>query len=154
MKNECASDILLYAVERYIISSLFTSLYHTLINAGEISQYSITMLFYRKTCVAFLLTFFVFVAATDQHLNANGPFGKRHSIKDEPSPYTCHRGTGLSSSSDLFSTLANTDLNVSTTVYASMDQIEVTWAPTLISCKNDLFGIYFVEIPIATGINM
>jgi hypothetical protein len=112
------------------------------------------MLFYREVCVAFLLSFFVFVAETDHHLNANGPFGKRHSIKDEPSPHACNRGPGISSPSDSISTVIIADLNVSTTVYASLDQIEVTWTSTLNSCQDDFIGIYFVEIPISTGINV
>ncbi len=109
------------------------------------------MLFYRKVCVAFLFSYFVFVAATDQHLNANGPFGKRHSANDEPSAYVCHRSSDISSSSNSIPTVINTDLNVSTTVYASLDSIEVTWAPTLLACHDDFVGIYSVEIPILTG---
>lgn len=112
------------------------------------------MLCYRKVCVAFLLTFFELFVATDQHLHDNGPFGKRHSIKDEPSPYTCKRGSGISLSSDSTLTVINTDLNVSNTVYASLDQIEVTWTPILNSCHDDFIGIYFVEISIVTGITM
>jgi hypothetical protein len=110
------------------------------------------MLFYRKVCVAFLLTFFVAVSKTDHHLNSNGPFGKRHSITDEPSPYNCYRGTGILSSSKPIASVTAVDLNVSTTVYASLDQIEVTWASTLTSCHADFIGIYFIEIPIVTGI--
>jgi hypothetical protein len=111
------------------------------------------MLFYRKVCFTFLLTFFAVVAATDYHLNSNGPFGKRHSIKDEPSPYNCHRGAGISLSSVPISTVIAANLNVSTTIYVSNDQIEVTWSSTLISCQDDFIGIYFVEIPISTGMN-
>ena len=112
------------------------------------------MLFYRKACVAFFLIFYVFVATADDHLNANGPFGKLHSIKDEPSPYTCRRDAGLDLSSHSSLTVNATDLNVSSTAYASLDQIEVTWTSTLISCNDDFVGIYFVEIPIVTGINI
>jgi hypothetical protein len=110
------------------------------------------MLFHRKVYITFLLTCFVFVATTDQHLNVNGPFGKCHSVKDEKSPYACHRGPGISSSLNSMSPVINTDLNVSTTVYASLDPIEITWLSTLIACPDDFIGIYFVEIPILTGI--
>jgi hypothetical protein len=50
------------------------------------------------------------------------------------------------------SPVINTDLNVSTTVYASLDPIEISWLSTLIACTDDVIGIYFVEIPILTGI--
>ncbi len=58
------------------------------------------MLFYRKVYITLLLACFVFVDAKDQHLNVNSPFGKRHSVNNEPSPYACHRGPGISSSSN------------------------------------------------------
>ena len=108
------------------------------------------MLFYRKVCVAFLLTFFVLAAATDHQSNVNWAFRNRHSIKDEP--YPCNRDIGISTSSDPIPTVIITQLNVSTTVYVSMEQIEVTWTPILNSCQDDFIGIYFVEIPILTGI--
>jgi len=110
------------------------------------------MLFYRTACVAFLLTFFVLVAATDHHLNANGAFGNRHSIEDEPSIYPCDRSVGISTSSHPIPTVTITDLNVSTTVYVSMEEVRVTWTPILNPCQDDFIGIYFVEIPILTGI--
>jgi hypothetical protein len=109
------------------------------------------MLFYRKVCVTFLFSCFVFVAATDRHRNANGPFGKHHSANDELSAIVCHRSSDISSSSKLIPTVINTDLNVSTTVYASLDPIEVTWASTLSACHDDFVGIYSVDIPILTG---
>ncbi|CAF1150011.1 unnamed protein product [Didymodactylos carnosus] len=43
------------------------------------------------------------------------------------------------------------DLHVSASVYASNNQIEVTWTPTLVPCSDDFIGIYFVEIPRPTG---
>jgi hypothetical protein len=108
------------------------------------------MLFYRKVCVAFLLTFFVFVAATDRHSNVNWAFRNHHSLKDDPIP--CNLSIGISASSDPISTVvAIALLNVSTTVYVSMEQIEVTWTPTLNSCPDDFIGIYFVETPSLTG---
>lgn len=117
----------------------------------EILQHHITMLCFREVCVAFLVICFVSVVRTDQHLNANGPFGKRHSMNDEPSPYSCHRGAGISSSSDRTRTMVNADLNVSATAYASLDQIDVTYVSTWTSCQDDFIGIYFVDIPIDTG---
>ena len=99
------------------------------------------MLFYRKLYVAFLLTFFVFVAATDHHSNVNWAFRNRHFIKDEL--YPCNLSIGISTSSNPIPTVTITHLNVSTTVYVSMEQIEVTWTPILNSCPDDFIGIYF-----------
>lgn len=127
--------------------------YRTLISVDQILQHDVIMLFCREVCVTFLLIYSISVVSTDHHLNANGPFGKRHSIDDEPSPYSCHRGAGVVSHSDPLRTMMNADLNVSATVYASLDQIEVTWPSTLNSCSDDFVGIYFVEIPIDTGTN-
>jgi hypothetical protein len=111
------------------------------------------MLFFRQACVAFLLTFFVIVTATDYHLKyANGVFGNRHSIKDEPNIYPCDRSASIPTPSDAIPTVTNTNLNVSTTVYASLEQIEVTWTPISNVCQDDFIGIYFAEIPILTGI--
>lgn len=111
------------------------------------------MLFCRKVCVAFFLVCLVSVVRTDHHLNANGPFGKGHSVNDEPSPYSCHRGAGISPSPDPIRTMVNADLNVSATVYASLDQIQVTWLSTWTSCQDDFIGIYSTEIPIDTGMD-
>jgi hypothetical protein len=138
------------------------------------------MLFYRTVCIAFFLTFLVFVAATDHHSNVNWAFRNRHSIRDEE--YPCDRDMGSSKSSDSISTEISTHLNVSTeisthlnvsteisthlnvsteisthlnvstTLYVSMEQIEVTWTPILNSCKDDFIGIYFAETPTLTGI--
>ncbi len=112
---------------------------------------STTMLFYRKTYIAVLLTFFVFVAARDYHSNVNWAFRNRHSIRDDG--YPCHRDIGSSRSSDSIPIDTITHLNVSTTVYVSMEQIEVTWTPILNSCRDDFIGIYFAETPILTGMH-
>ena len=109
------------------------------------------MLFYREVYVAFLLTFLVFVAARDRHSNVNWAFRNRHSIRDNG--YPCHRHIGSSRSSDSVPIETITDLNVSTTVYVSMEQIEVTWKPILNSCRDDFIGIYFAETPILTGMH-
>jgi hypothetical protein len=98
--------------------------------------------------IVILLSSFVIFGATDKHLNAHGPFGKRHSIKTEPSPYACNRTNGLlfPSTTEIISSL-----NVSATVYSSNEQIIVTWIPISISCKDDFIGVYFVDIPLAAG---
>ncbi|CAF4314875.1 unnamed protein product [Adineta steineri] len=107
------------------------------------------MLFYRKMCVIFLLAFFVAVTARDHHSNVNWAFRNRHSIRGEP--YPCDRDIGISTSSNSIPTLTITQLNVSTTAYVSMEQIEVTWTPISNSCHDDFIGIYFVETSILTG---
>ena len=97
--------------------------------------------------VAFvLLFFFIILVAADQHLHANGPFGKRHLASEAPSPYACNRSTGAP-----LSTGAQITLNVTTTVYASNEQINVTWTSTSTPCTDDFIGIYFVEIPLSSG---
>jgi hypothetical protein len=68
----------------------------------------------------------------DQHLNANGPFGKRHTIGDEPSPHACNRQDGISSSSSTILTVMNT--NVSVTVYSSSELITISWTPISAMC--------------------
>jgi hypothetical protein len=97
--------------------------------------------------VVFLSSFVIFVIG-DQHLNANGPFGKRHTINDEPSPYACKRDSGLLSDSTM---VTEASLNVSAVVYSSNEQITVTWTPLSTSCEDDFIGVYFVDIPIEKG---
>ena len=107
------------------------------------------MLFYRKACAVFLLAFIVAVATSDHHSHVNGAFRNRHSVKDEA--YPCHRSIGISTSSVPILTVAVIQLNVSTTVYTSMESIEVSWTSVSNSCRDDFIGIYFVETPILTG---
>lgn len=100
--------------------------------------------------VVFIASFVAFIQA-DKHLNANGPFGKRHTIHNEPSPYACDRGAGISSS--FFRRRGQTvqDIQVSKTVYMSSDQIQITWTPVPPSCKDDFIGIYYAEVPLTAG---
>ena len=108
------------------------------------------MLFCRKVFIVLLLTFLVSVAAENRHSNVNWAFRNRHSIRNDG--YPCHRNIGSSKFSDPISTEISTDLNVSTTVYVSMEQVEVTWTPIFNSCKDDFIGIYFAETSILPGI--
>jgi hypothetical protein len=100
--------------------------------------------------VVFISSFIVFVQA-EKHLNANGPFGKRHTVHNEPSPYACNRGSGISSPFFRRRIKAVQDIQVSKTVYMSSEQIQVTWKPISASCKDDFIGIYYVEVPLAVG---
>jgi hypothetical protein len=100
-----------------------------------------------KWVVVLLSSFAIFVAG-DQHLNAHGSFGKRHTIYDEPSPYACKRADGLLSSS---TTVTVSNINISATVYSSNEQIKITWTPLSATCKDDFIGIYFADIPVNQG---
>jgi hypothetical protein len=75
-----------------------------------------------KSLIVFVSLVTIFVEG-DRHLNANGPFGKRHSIGDEPSPHACNRRDGISSSSRV---LTVDNINVSSTVYSSNELITIT----------------------------
>ncbi len=93
--------------------------------------------------VAFLSSLVILVAG-DQHLNANGPFGKSHMIGDEPSLDACNRGPGLLSSS---TTVTVSKINVSATTYSNGEEIKITWTPLSTACKDDFVAVYFTDIP-------
>ena len=95
-----------------------------------------------------LFPLFIILVVGDRHLNANGPFGKRHAVGDEPSPHACDRGSGVSISSK---TLTITNINVSSTTYSSNEQIIITWTSLSNPCADDFVGIYFVEIDLSAG---
>lgn len=97
--------------------------------------------------VLFACYFFTFVAS-DQHLNANGPFGKRHTFNDEPTPHACNRGSGFSFRRNL------QQLQVSKTNYSSLEDIVVSWTPITGACKDDFVGVFFSEIPLAAGLKI
>ena len=97
-----------------------------------------------KGIFVLLACFFTFVAS-DQHLHANGPFGKRHTVMDEPTPHACNRGSGVSFRRDV------QQLKVSKTSYSSLEEIVVSWTPVTGACKDDFVGVFFSEIPLAAG---
>ena len=102
------------------------------------------MLLVRRVSVVFLASFVV-LAAADHHSNINQTFRNQHSFKDDTLP--CLRSIGISTSFYPVPTVAISHLNVSTTVYVSMEEIEVTWTLISNTCPDD-----FVEVPILTGI--
>jgi hypothetical protein len=104
------------------------------------------MLFHQMKCLVLLFSSFIILIAADQHLNANGPFGKRHLTTEAPSPYACNRSIGASST-----TVTEITLNVTAIVYSSNEQINVTWTSTSTPCIDDFIGIYFVKIPLSAG---
>jgi hypothetical protein len=91
--------------------------------------------------------FIIFYVDGDRHLNANGPFGKRHIIGDEPSPHACNPLVIPSSSRAL--TVMN--INISSNVYSSNELINISWTPISDVCVDDFVGIYFVDIPLEKG---
>jgi hypothetical protein len=106
-------------------------------------------------CVVILLWSIVIFVGADRHLNANGPFGKRHTMDSELGHvHPCHRGKGIpsfssSSISDAIVTIPS--LNVTTTVYSNGEQINVSWTSMSFLCKDDFVGIYFIETPLSAG---
>jgi hypothetical protein len=100
-----------------------------------------------KWIVVFLCSFLLLIAG-DQHPNTNGPFGKRHTTDNLQIPY------GYNEAADLLlsSTLADVaTLNVSATVYFNGEEIKVTWTPLSTTCKDDLIGVYSIDIPHGQG---
>jgi len=95
--------------------------------------------------IILLSSFIVFVAA-GKHLNANGPFGKTHTINSHPENACRHPPDIPSSTSVTAATL-----NISAMVYSTNEQITVTWASVSTLCKDDFIAIYFVEIPLTAG---
>ena len=96
---------------------------------------------------AFQLFFLGILVEGDRHFNQNGPFRKRHRLGDEPSPYACDRGSGIS----FLKMLSIANIKVSSTSYLSNDQINLTWTPISTPCSDDFIGIYFSEIDPARG---
>ncbi len=97
--------------------------------------------------VVVIYLFSLVVSVTcEQHLHANGPFGKRHSAIEAPSPTSCNRTIGTSSPA-----VALFTLNVTAIIYSSNEQINVTWTTSSNSCTDDFIGIYFTNIPLSTG---
>ncbi len=99
-------------------------------------------------CRIILFLLFIIYVEGDRHLNANGPFGKRHVIGDEPSPHACNPLNTISSSSRTSSVM---NINISANVYSSNELITVTWTPISDLCVDDFVGIYFVDIPLSKG---
>jgi hypothetical protein len=99
-------------------------------------------------CLIVLFLLVIVYVEGDRHLNANGPFGKRHVIGDEPSPYACNRRDGISASSRILTVM---NITVSATVYSSNDLITISWTPLSALCVDDFVGIYFVDIPLSNG---
>ena len=99
-----------------------------------------------RTVGAIFLLLLAVLVIGDQHLHANGPFGKQHSVTKTPSPTGCNRTIGAS-----LSAVVSFSLNVTTTVYSSNEQINVTWIALSNPCVDDFIGIYFIGIPLSTG---
>ena len=104
--------------------------------------------------VAYCLLLFVLlinVIRCEEHLYAHGPFGKAHLSVDIPHPFNCNGSVGLLSRLIQSTSVTVMELNVSVTNYSNGDTLVVSWTPLSNSCADDFIGVYFVEIPLATG---
>jgi hypothetical protein len=99
-------------------------------------------------CFIRFLSFVFLSVERDRHFNVNGYFRKRHTIGNKSSAHACNRGPGIYSTSKIPS-VAN--INVSTTIYSSNEQIVISWAPVSTPCKDDFVGIYFIDIDPSKG---
>ncbi|CAF4141426.1 unnamed protein product [Adineta steineri] len=100
------------------------------------------------------IVFFILLIATTQceeHLHANGPFGKSHVSAKLPSPFNCNRSMGITPRSLQKMSIAITDLQVSSIRYSNNEKIYVSWTPLSSVCKDDFIGVYFLETPVETG---
>jgi hypothetical protein len=109
------------------------------------------MFLYQVAYFVVLISSFIVLVQAEKHLNANGPFRKRHTVGNEPSPTACDRGSGISSPFFRRRTKDVQNMQVSKTQYISSEEIQVTWTPIRASCKDDFIGVYFTEIPIEAG---
>ncbi len=109
------------------------------------------MFLYRVVYYVVFISSLLCLIQAEKHLNANGPFRKRHTVHNEPSPYACNRGSGISS--PFFARRAKPVqlIQVSKTHYVSSEQITLTWTPIFASCKDDFIGIFYVEVPVEKG---
>ncbi len=99
-------------------------------------------------CLIVIFSLVLIYVEGDPYLNANGPFGRRHSIGDEPRPHICDRRHGISSFSRI---LAVTNINISSATCSSDKLITVTWISISNVYVDDFIGIYFVNIPLSEG---
>jgi hypothetical protein len=98
-------------------------------------------------CLIVVFSLLIIYVEGDRHLNANGPFSKRHIIGDEPSPHACNPLIDISSSK----TASVMNINMSSNVYSSNELINISWTPISDVCVDDFVGIYFVDIPLEKG---
>jgi hypothetical protein len=111
----------------------------------------IQVLVYRMAYLIILIASNIALAAADPELHANGPFGKRHTADDGPSPSACNRGAGISSPFFSPQTEPVQNIQASKTLYMSSEQIHLTWTPRSTSFKDDFVGIFNAEVPIENG---
>ena len=92
------------------------------------------------------LQLLLILVESDQHLNSNGPFGKQHTVNNGPSPYGCDRGSGIASGFVRRGSRAVQQMNVSKTLYASSEPVQVSWIPVSQSCRDDFVGVFYTEV--------
>ncbi len=99
-----------------------------------------------KVSLVFLQLLLLSLIESHQHLNANGPFGKQHNIKNEPSPNACNRDIGVATRFFRRRFRTVEQMNVSKTFYTSSEPIQVSWTPVTQSCKDDFVGVFYAEV--------
>jgi hypothetical protein len=109
------------------------------------------MFLHRVTYYIVFISSVILLVQAEKHLNTNGPFRKRHTVGNEPSPYACDRGAGIASPFFRRRTKAVKDIQISKTLYVSSEQIQLTWKPISASCKDDFIGIFYTEVPMEKG---
>jgi len=97
-----------------------------------------------------VVLFVLLIVATqcEEHLHANGPFGKAHLSAEIPN---CNQISGIFFRSIRSASVSISELKVSSTNYSNANTIYVTWTPLTTPCKDDFIGVYFLEIPVETG---
>jgi hypothetical protein len=102
-----------------------------------------------------VVLFVLLIAAIqcEEHLHANGPFGKAHLSAKRPSLFNCNQLNGIFFRSIRSASVSISELKVSSITYSNAETIHVSWIPSSTPCKDDLIGVYFAETPEVTGKN-
>jgi hypothetical protein len=99
---------------------------------------------------AVLFVLLIVATQCEEHLHANGPFGKAHLSAKIPN---CNQISGIFFRSIRSASVSISELKVSSTNYSNAETIYVSWIPSSAPCNDDFIGVYFVEIPEVTGKN-
>ena len=145
ISSACAvSKKKIYVINLFLLSSSYKT-------TCKNTPYDVVVFHKMRNFVVFLFLPFLIsvVLASELHLDANGAFGKYHSINELGVLFECNYTAYVSPS--------NADqviLNVSKTIYSTNDQINVTWTSHPTPCTDDFIGIYPTDSPLASGRNM
>jgi len=104
-------------------------------------------------CRVTLFVLLIVATQCDEHLHANGPFGKAHQVAEKPNLFNCNPINGTFFRSIRPASVSIRELKVSSINYSNAETIHVSWIPSSASCKDDIIGVYFAGTPVATGKN-